>query len=259
MSRSSVWRGQLFFGPRRLLYAGPLGETRPHAHHTFQLLVSFGEPVSLRDARGQGVTCQAAVTPPDAEHTIASASAAVILLHVNPDDAVGRQLRTLGIGADAEAWRRAGAPLCSVPGVTAVPKRWADAERVSHALLHALSADTRQAAPAHPAVKKLLRLLPELLEEDVRLSALAARVELSEGRLSHLFGEEVGLPLRPYILWLRLQRAAEHLQRGASLTQAAHAAGFTDSAHLSHAFRRTFGLSPSEIAGVVDWVLPPPE
>jgi AraC-like DNA-binding protein len=65
--------------------------------------------------------------------------------------------------------------------------------------------------------------------------------------------------LRPYILWLRLQRAAAHLQRGESLTQAAHAAGFTDSAHLSHAFRRTFGMSPSEIAGVVDWVLPPPE
>ncbi|QSQ27979.1 helix-turn-helix transcriptional regulator [Pyxidicoccus parkwayensis] len=241
------------------MYAGPLGETRPHSHHSFQLLVSLGEPVVLRDARGQGIVCKAAVTPPDVEHTIASAGPAVIILHVNPDDVVGRQLRTLGIGADADAWRRAGVPLCSVPGVTAVPKRWDDSERVSHALLQALSADTRQGPPAHPAVKKLLRLLPELLEEDVRLSALASRVELSEGRLSHLFGEEVGLPLRPYILWLRLQRAAAHLQRGESLTQAAHAAGFTDSAHLSHAFRRTFGMSPSEIAGVVDWVLPPPE
>ncbi|MCP3140284.1 helix-turn-helix domain-containing protein [Pyxidicoccus sp. QH1ED-7-1] len=69
----------------------------------------------------------------------------------------------------------------------------------------------------------------------------------------------MGLPLRPYILWLRLRRAAEHLKHGAPVTQAAHAAGFTDSAHLSHAFRRTFGLTPTEIAGVVEWVLPPPE
>ena len=61
------------------------------------------------------------------------------------------------------------------------------------------------------------------------------------------------------ILWLRLQRAAHCIQRGASLTEAAHAGGFTDSAHLSHAFRRSFGLTPSEVVGVVDWVLPPPE
>jgi AraC-like DNA-binding protein len=258
VSRTRAWKGQLFFGPRRLLYAGPLGETRPHAHHTFQVLVSLGEPVALRDAHQQVVTCQAAVTPPDVEHTIASPSAAVVILHVNPDDSVGRQLRTLGIGTDAEAWRRAGAPLLT-EDVKSVPKRWADAELLSHSLLQSLRADTRQVPPAHPAVKKLLRLLPGLLEEDVRLSALAQHVGLSAGRLSHLFGQEVGLPLRPYILWLRLQRAAGHLQRGASLTRAAHAAGFTDSAHLSHAFRRTFGLSPSEIAGVVDWVLPPPE
>lgn len=258
MSRSRAWKGRLFFGPRRLLYAGPLGETRPHAHHSFQLLVSLGEPVALRDAHQQVATCQAAVIPPDVEHTVVSLSVAGVVLHVNPDDSVGRQLRTLGIGADVEAWRHAGAPLLA-RGATSLPKRWADAELLAHALLQALRADTRQAAPAHPAVKKLLRLLPDLLEDDVRLSALAPRVGLSEGRLSHLFGQEVGLPLRPYILWLRLQRAAGHLQGGASLTQAAHAAGFTDSAHLSHAFRRTFGLTPSEIAGVVDWVLPPPE
>lgn len=258
MSRQSAWKGRLFFGPRRLLYAGPLGETRPHAHHTFQLLLSLGEPAVLRDAHQREAPCHAAVVPPDVEHTVVGMAPAGVILHVNPDDGVGRQLRTLALGTDVEAWRHTGAPLLS-PRLPVLPRRWADAEALEQSMLRALQADAGQAPPAHPAVKKLLRLLPELLEEDVRLSALAPRVGLSAGRLSHLFGEEVGLPLRPYILWLRLRRAAEHLQRGASLTQAAHAAGFTDSAHLSHAFRRTFGLAPSEVAGVVDWVLPPPE
>ncbi len=258
MRRRSAWRGRLFFGPRRLLYAGPLGETRPHAHHTFQLLVSFGEPVVLRDAYQREVPCRAAVIPPDVEHTVVSAAVAVLLLHVNPDDLVGRRLRTRAIGPEVDGWQRAGAPLLP-HGAHVWPRRWGDAEALERSMLRALQADVGEAPPTHPAVKKLLRLLPGLLEEDVRLSALAPRVGLSAGRLSHLFGEEVGLPLRPYILWLRLRRAAEHLQRGATLTQAAHAAGFTDSAHLSHAFRRTFGLAPSEIASVVDWVLPPPE
>ncbi len=258
MSRLRAWKGRLFFGLRRLLYAGPLGETVLHAHHTFQLLMSFGTPVALRDAHHQEAPCHAVVIPPDVEHAVVGFSPAGVVLHINPDDVVGRQLRTLAIGTDLDAWRRAGEALLSL-GTPALPRRWADAEALERAMLKALQVDARQAPPTHPAVKKLLRLLPGLLEEDVRLAALAPRVGLSAGRLSHLFGEEVGLPLRPYILWLRLHRAADHLQRGATVTYAAHAAGFTDSAHLSHAFRRTFGLAPSDIAGVVDWVLPPPE
>jgi AraC-like DNA-binding protein len=258
VSRLRAWKGRLFFGPRRLLYAGPLGETGLHAHHTFQLLMSFGEPVALRDAHQEEGPCHAVVVPPDVEHAVVGLAPAGVVLHIDPDDVVGRQLRTRVHGTDLASWRRAGEALFSL-GTPELPRRWADAEALEHAMLGALQADTGQAPPTHPAVKKLLRLLPGLLEEDVRLSALAPRVGLSAGRLSHLFGEEVGLPLRPYILWLRLRRAADHLQRGATVTHAAHAAGFTDGAHLSHAFRRTFGLAPSDIAGVVDWVLPPPE
>ncbi|WP_343073486.1 helix-turn-helix transcriptional regulator [Pyxidicoccus fallax] len=258
MSRNRDWKGRLFFGPRRLLYAGPLGETRPHAHHTFQLLLSFGEPVALRDGAQREALCHAAVIPPDVEHTVVSMVPAGVVLHVNPDDLGGRQLRTLDIGLDVEAWRRAG-ELLRACAVSSPPRRWAEAEALAQSMLRTLQADAGPPPPAHPAIKKLLRLLPESLEGDVRLSTLASQVGLSAGRLSHLFGAEVGLPLRPYVLWLRLHRAAAELREGASLTRAAHAAGFTDSAHLSHAFRRTFGLNPSEIAGVVEWVPPPPE
>ncbi|MFP2930541.1 helix-turn-helix transcriptional regulator [Pyxidicoccus sp. 3LG] len=258
MSPSRSWLGRVYFGPRRFMYAGPAGQTRPHAHHTFQLVLTFGAPMVLRDARQHEVACHAAVVPPDVEHTVAEPVEAAVILHVAPDDLVGRRLRTLAIGDDAGAWLRAGTPLLGC-GAGGLPRDWAEAESLAQAMSRALQADAGLAVPTHPAVKKLLRLLPDALEGDVRLSTLASSVGLSAGRLSHLFGAEVGLPLRPYILWLRLNRAAESLQRGASLTQAAHAAGFTDSAHLNHAFRRTFGLNPSEIAGVVEWVLPPPE
>jgi AraC-like DNA-binding protein len=48
------------------------------------------------------------------------------------------------------------------------------------------------------------------------------------------------------------------MRSGASLTTAAHAAGFTDSSHLSNTFRRMFGLSPSDITRHVRWLPPLP-
>ncbi len=259
MAVNHTWRGQLFFGPGRLLYAGPLGETRLHAHHSFQVVLSLGGPVALGDSRQQVRECGAAVIPPDVGHAVVGVTSAAVLLHVSPDDLVGRSLRTLDLARDSVAdWQRAGERLMSL-APRALPRHWHEAEALAQEMIRALQVNAAGPRPTHPAVKRLLRLLPEVLEDDVSLEALAARVGLSASRLSHLFSAEVGLPLRPYILWLRLHRAAESLRKGEPLTVAAHAAGFTDSAHLSHTFRRMFGLSPSEITGVVEWVPPPTE
>jgi AraC-like DNA-binding protein len=80
------------------------------------------------------------------------------------------------------------------------------------------------------------------LDEPLSLTRVARHVNLSPSRASHLFVEQVGLPLKTYILWLRLQKAVQRYSEGATLTDAAHGAGFADSAHLSRTFRRMFGL-----------------
>jgi AraC-like DNA-binding protein len=67
-------------------------------------------------------------------------------------------------------------------------------------------------------------------------------VGLSPSRASHLFVEETGLPFRTFVLWLRVTRAVDAHIAGMSLTEAAQAAGFADSAHLSRTFKRMFGL-----------------
>jgi len=80
------------------------------------------------------------------------------------------------------------------------------------------------------------------------LAEVAAEVSLSPSRFAHLFRAGTGLPLRRYLLWLRLVEAVRDVARGGSLTEAAHAAGFADSAHLTRTFRRMFGVAPSAIA-----------
>lgn len=63
----------------------------------------------------------------------------------------------------------------------------------------------------------------------------------------HLFKEQVGIPIRRYILWTRLQVSVQHVLQGETLTQAAHSAGFADSAHFSRTFSDMFGIRPSDV------------
>lgn len=84
-------------------------------------------------------------------------------------------------------------------------------------------------------------------EEGISVQEIAAGVELSESRFSHLFTENVRIPVRRYLLWLRLRDAMHLLAQGRSLTETAHEAGFSDSAHLTRTFRGMLGIAPSAL------------
>lgn len=49
------------------------------------------------------------------------------------------------------------------------------------------------------------------------------------------------------MLWARLNAGLVAVMAGNSWTDAAHAAGFTDSSHLNRTFNRMFGLNPSSV------------
>jgi AraC-like DNA-binding protein len=83
-------------------------------------------------------------------------------------------------------------------------------------------------------------------EGHVDLASLSHEAGLSPRQMRHAFARDVGLPMRAYLRWKRLRRAAGAVGAGATLTAAAAAAGFADSAHLSRAFREQFGIAPSQ-------------
>jgi AraC-like DNA-binding protein len=257
MQGDHAWTGRLFFGPDWLLYAGPVASTALHAHHALQIVVAVDDAVLLRDASGRTLACRTAIVPPRAAHAIAAGAKMALVLHVPTEKPSGRRLCALPIAAeDVVAWQAASTVMGSPSRL--IPSTWDDAVIVVDRLLDDVAASAGPTRVRHPAVLHVLHTLPGLLADgDVRAAALAARCGLSVSRLSHLFNDEVGTPLRPFILWLRLQTAGRHISGGASLTHAAHAAGFHDSAHLSRVFKSTFGLSPSTLLGSIQWVLPP--
>ena len=101
--------------------------------------------------------------------------------------------------------------------------------------------------PVDPRIEKAVTLIEQLPVKNISLSLIAAEVHLSEGRFIHLFKEQIGIPVRRYLLWRRLLMAVKAVVRGSSFTTAAYETGFADSAHLSRTFKAMFGLSPSEV------------
>lgn len=252
------WRGRMFLGSGQLVYAGPAGATELHAHHAFQLLVTLEGTAALRGAEGPPVHTRAAIIPPGAPHAFAAPVPAVLLLYVEPDGLVGRQLRRRVERTRAPAdWVLTGhSLLAAAPGL--LPATWEEASQAAGALLSTLVGPTQRPQVLHPAVLRVVRYLHGHLEGDVHLGTVAAHAGVSSSRLSHLFTSQLGIPLRPYVLWLRLQAAAAALGEGATLTEAAYRAGFADGAHLTRVFRRMFGIRPSDVMGWAEWVVAEP-
>lgn len=79
----------------------------------------------------------------------------------------------------------------------------------------------------------------------VDLPFLADLCGLSPRGLTHTFSTVTGISLRQYLLWVKVRHAMNIFRADSSLTEVAQLSGFSDSAHLSRAFRRLFSFSPS--------------
>jgi AraC-like DNA-binding protein len=180
---------------------------------------------------------------PDAAHEVDARNTTVLIGFVDSESELGAALNERIEGAIScvsetlvDHWRAA---LGRVPSEARV-ERWVRTE-----LLH-----RRRPVRIHPGVSLVIKHLREKfgVSHDFSLRTLAAISGLSQSRFMHVFTESTGVPLRPYILWLRLQRACCDLMAGVSVTTAAHSAGFSDAAHLTRTFRRMLGMTPTDLA-----------
>jgi AraC family transcriptional regulator len=217
-------------------------ELQPHSHHaiqvTFQLEGSFEIGVM-----GQCLTGPVAAVWSDTPHSF-RASGAVAFLFLAPESSAGHALRkTLFTHRPWENVASAQFTSSLEDFRDCFRRGFAEEEllRLGRKSMDALPKADGSALPDQRALA-MIAYARKNLENTVTLPSAADHVCLSQSRARHLFVAQTGLPFKTYVLWLRLERAVALYAGGSSLTEAAHEAGFADSAHLSRTFRRTFGL-----------------
>lgn len=111
-----------------------------------------------------------------------------------------------------------------------------------------------------PRFAKIMERLNAGAVDCTGVGAFARIADLSPSRFQHLFTQQAGVPFRRYRVWSRLRQAWLRVAQGSTMTQAAHAAGFFDSAHLAREYRRTFGKAASNgirrtfrVSNTTDW------
>lgn len=77
------------------------------------------------------------------------------------------------------------------------------------------------------------------------IASFADKVALSSSRLSHLFKEQVGMPLKSYIQFHQMQRAFLALLNGKNITEAAMMAGFDTPSHFATVTKKMMGMPAS--------------
>lgn len=240
------WSGAALLRPGVLAFNGSIGTTGAHAHHAVQIITAT-TALTVLDAHGARHTGTKVVVPADAPHRIEVGAEEGTVVFLEPESTLGRSAHLRAVNS---GW-------AVTPALTQTRRRPLAAvvtDLVEH-LVPAPAADDVP-PPRHPAVIHALQVLPELVAAGpVTGTGLAARVGLSASRLTHLFTEQVGIPLRRYVLWSRLQIAITRVRAGDDLTGAAHGAGFADSAHLTRTTREMFGLPPSVLSRHVSWDL----
>jgi AraC family transcriptional regulator, arabinose operon regulatory protein len=83
---------------------------------------------------------------------------------------------------------------------------------------------------------------------DINVESIAETVGLSASRLTHLFSQQMGLPMSQFLLWTKMRRAATMMQCGQSLTEIALDSGFADAPHMNRTFAAFYGIKPSALA-----------
>lgn len=244
-TRVVSWVGEARIEPGRLVYRGLIGAAHSHAHAAVQIAAISGDGIALTDGAGRREQAVAAVIAAGATHAVDAGSSSGIMIYLEPTGTVGRRVSSLFEGRDAGNVRSWVAVARNVSNDVAAGCLSAVADAVVD---ESIGADVRPGDhAADPRVRDAVDVLPTMLSGPVRLTDVAQLIHLSADRLGRLFARDIGMSFPAYVRWSRLVRAMEVARDGGTITDAAHAAGFSDSAHANRVFHEMFGLSPIDV------------
>lgn len=228
------WHGEFYFGDYWAAFRGGTQDNSLHAHAAIQICLSVDMPIILHTAAGNRIEGHALLIKPGVQHRLLPNNK-IMLVFFEPHSSFGQHILN-ELGTE----------------IGELPTKIANIILLDGPIQHSLDAVFAWHELPRAAVdQRLVRALRHLKkgEEGRSFKDAAESVGLSAPRLRALAKEQLGVPLTKLLAWHQLNRAAKELAKGATLAEAAYAAGYADQAHFTRSMRSLVGLTPREARG----------
>ncbi len=227
-----------------LLIIGREIDANKHSHHALQISIALDEAFHFECDAANG-DFNGVIIGPNISHSLSGPSGRQALLLLDPEHYQAQHIIDHWLAKDG---------FCEIePELFTQIRRHIDALLTNTQpgpqpiadILDILAPPNTQPDGMDARIQGVIDYIGERSQKLANIQELAEKACLSESRLAHLFKQQVGIPIRRYLLWQRLLDACFYAAAGASLTEAAHKAGFTDSSHFNRTFKSMFGVHPS--------------
>jgi AraC-like DNA-binding protein len=243
-------KSRLYLWDRFALFFSHFIDVNPHRHHALQLTFAINAPLMMRVKNGLWNEYKAVVIDADVPHQMRATEGQQIFLYFDRESIEAHKIQNTILAGKQFAIIQDNLVRNHIEELISLWNNSSNCKDIStsvNALVQDLTGDYSEQQSLDPRIQRAISIISETPDFDISLEQLAERIYLSPSRLLHLFTEQVGVPIRQYILWRKISTAILALTQGTDLTRAALHAGFSDLPHFSRTFSRMFGISPSEI------------
>ena len=248
---NSTFPSQLYLWDKRTLYIGPLTEPIELSQGAATLTVSLTGPIEFQTPEmNQPIQCQSLLLPPGFDISVNTNDAIIANCNLDPVGADWNALHQLMNKHEGKLAYELSCQDQFRRGYEEIYQHQLSYEGAYEKLESLLNIAFEELSSPHkvdPRISSVIESIKQTVDDNVSVDALAENVNLSVPRLVQLFKQQTGVPIRRYRQWHRLFTTAVKMGQGYNLTEAALAAGFSDSAHFTNTFRTMLGMKPSVI------------
>jgi len=217
-----------------ILYLGNSLDPQVHRHHAVQCCIALNGQLQIRSLKSdRWQPCQTAIIGANVPHSIMNPDGPICLLYLektsNDYHSILDYQQVTGVDPEAPLILEDPIPQNVLDLLMAAVSSQIDSRHANELRETCLQIFHGQISTQIPIDARISLLLKHLHEQPGRQFTgveLANLVNLSESRMQHLFKRQIGIPIRRYVLWVRMRHVLELTLTGVSVTSAAHEAGF---------------------------------
>lgn len=218
-------------------------QSKDHHHHAIKIILQLRNKSSLL-FNGNIVEHNTIIFNADRIHSLDSQSNPVLIFLINPESELGSHIRSGFLVNNDVFFTNIKYSQHLINHFNEFVSKQQSINEVLHIydeIITAVCGDPADSFVIDERIRRIFMEINNLEDKKAPVKDLASLAYLSESRFMHLFKEEVKIPVRQYLSWLRLLDALKLIIGGKTFTEAAMDSGFTDLPHLHKTFTHYFG------------------